>query len=106
MSWIIVAIWPDGRISFLRVGGSEQGPDLSELFWDLDVEGNPHAAKLWYCKSHSDVHIGQPDKDGVFCTYKIGEEERPLDRLYFTEGFNPYKEMGPDDEIAEESQDE
>lgn len=45
-----LAEWPDGTISVLSA------ENIVDLFWRLDVEGNPFAAKV--CKLPSRFHIG------------------------------------------------
>lgn len=88
MNWIVIAVWVDGTHSFLHVGGDD-GPDLNELFRELDVEGNPFSAKLWYCDLNAETHIGQvKDDSGNLIYIDYGNDEESLVPLEFPEGFS------------------
>ena len=47
----IVAKWPDNTISILRI------PQTADVFWELDQEGDPHAAEV-YRLLPGEAHMG------------------------------------------------
>jgi hypothetical protein len=94
MTWIVIAVWPDGTHSILHIGGDDS-PDFNELFLELDVEANPFEAKLWYCELNADTHIGQvKDDSGNLIYLDYGNEDEALLPLAFPEGYSPEDAFG------------
>lgn len=89
MSWIVVVAWKNGTVSVMRVPGDESGPFQSDLFWSIDIEGDPHDCLKYVCKSTTNFRVGQ-DETKVWCSVDKDGLYTPLQQFEFDPKLDPY----------------